>query len=704
MEHSFGQHSVPVPGSFDKSRVLNIKPIRTLVPVFPSPSNPSSLSNPHGGAPFVCVSPSGPYPAGVAPLYPFFVSPESQRLSEQNAQTPGGRHVPTGPISNAVPINSFRTPTRDTNGDVGSSRGKNKNGGQFTEEDGYVEMNEVDADDGTGDGSRKRKSGRQGRRPKGAGGASSNANPEAVANDIFKSINPLVFDALSQPDGSRDSVTYTLLVYEVLKRKLGQLEETAKDIAGAKRPDLKAGALMLTKGIRANSKKSFGAVSGVEVGDIFYFRIELCLVGLHAPSMAGIDYIGTKTSQEEEPLAVSIVSSGGYEDNVEDGDVLIYTGQGGANKEKGASDQKLERGNLALEKSMHRGNDVRVMRGLTDLAHPTGKVYIYDGLYKIQNTWVEKAKNGFNVFKYKLVRCPGQPAAYMIWKSIQQWTEKKVPRTGVILPDLTSSAEKIPVCLVNDVDNEKGPAYFTYSPTLKNLKPTAPMESSGGCSCIGGCQPGNHNCPCMQKNGGYLPYSAMGILADLKSVVYECGPSCQCPPTCRNRVSQGGLKIRLEVFRTNDKGWGLRSWDPIRAGTFICEYAGEVIDNARVEELVGENEDDYIFDSTRIYQQLDIFPSDTEAPKIPSPLYITAKNEGNVARFMNHSCSPNVLWRPVVRENKNESDLHVAFYAIRHIPPMTELTYDYGTVLSLKAGQKKKKCSCGSVKCRDYFC
>ncbi|OIV90016.1 hypothetical protein TanjilG_00317 [Lupinus angustifolius] len=683
MEHNFGQDFVPAPGSFDKSRVVNVKPIRTLVPVFPSPSNPSSSSNPQGGAPFVCVSPSGPYPAGVAPLYPFFVSPESQRLSEQNAQAQAGQRLPAGPISTAVPINSFRTPTGATNGDI--------------------EMNEVDAEDGTGNGSHKRKSGKKGRKPKGARGAPTNVNPEAVANDIFESINPIVFDALSQPDG-RDSVTYTLLVYEVLKRKLGQLEETSKDISGAKRPDLKAGALMLTKGIRANSKKSIGVVLGVEIGDIFFFRIELCLVGLHAPSMAGIDYIGTKTSQEEEPLAVSIVSSGGYEDNVEDGDVLIYTGQGGVNKDKGASDQKLERGNLALEKSMHRGNDVRVIRGLTDLAHPTGKVYIYDGLYKIQNTWVEKAKNGFNVFKYKLVRCPGQPAAYMIWKSIQQWTQKNASRTGVILPDLTSSAEKIPVCLVNDVDNEKGPAYFTYSPTIKNLKPTAPVESSAGCSCIGGCQPDNYNCPCIQKNGGYLPYSAMGVLADLKSVVYECGPSCQCPPNCRNRVSQGGLKIRLEVFKTKDKGWGLRSWDPIRAGTFICEYAGEVIDNARVEELVGENEDDYIFDSTRIYQQVDVFPSDTEAPKIPSPLYITAKNEGNVARFMNHSCSPNVLWRPVVRENKNESDIHVAFYAIRHIPPMMELTYDYGIVLPLKAGQRKKKCSCGSAKCRGYFC
>jgi euchromatic histone-lysine N-methyltransferase len=325
-------------------------------------------------------------------------------------------------------------------------------------------------------------------------------------------------------------------------------------------------------------------------------------------------------------------------------------------------------------------------------------------MYRIQDSWVEKAKSGFNVFKYKLVRVQGQPAAYTIWKSVQQWTDKSVPRTGVILPDLTSGGEKVPVCLVNDVDNEKGPAYFTYIPTLKNPRPVAPLEPSVGCSCIGGCQPGNFNCPCIQKNGGYLPYSAAGLVADLKSVIHECGPSCQCPPTCRSRVSQGGLKFRLEVFRTNNKGWGLRSWDAIRAGTFICEYAGEVIDNARAEMLGGENDDEYIFDSTRIYQQLEVFPADIEAPKIPSPLYITAKNEGNVARFMNHSCSSNVLWRPIVRENKNESDLHIAFYAIRHIPPMMELTYDYGINLPLKAGQKKKKCLCGSVRCRGYFC
>jgi euchromatic histone-lysine N-methyltransferase len=705
MEHNLGQDSVPVA---DKSRVLNVKPLRTLVPVFPSPANPSSSSTPQGGAPFVCVSPAGPFPSGVAPFYPFFVSPESQRLSEQHA--PNATPQRATPISTAVPINSFKTPTAATNGDVGSSRKtKGSRGGQLTGEESYNEV--IDLEDGTGDGSSKQRKKRgRAKRASGAGTNGSGAvavdvDLDAVANDILQSINPMVFDVINHPDGSRDSVSFTLMIYEVLRRKLGQIEESTKDAnSGAKRPDLKAGTVMMTKGVRSNSKKRIGIVPGVEVGDIFFFRFEMCLVGLHSPSMAGIDYLGSKASQEEEPLAVSIVSSGGYEDNTDDGDVLIYSGQGGVNRDKGASDQKLERGNLALEKSMHRGNDVRVIRGLKDVMHPTGKVYVYDGMYRIQDSWVEKAKSGFNVFKYKLVRVQGQPAAYTIWKSVQQWTDKSVPRTGVILPDLTSGGEKVPVCLVNDVDNEKGPAYFTYIPTLKNPRPVAPLEPSVGCSCIGGCQPGNFNCPCIQKNGGYLPYSAAGLVADLKSVIHECGPSCQCPPTCRSRVSQGGLKFRLEVFRTNNKGWGLRSWDAIRAGTFICEYAGEVIDNARAEMLGGENDDEYIFDSTRIYQQLEVFPADIEAPKIPSPLYITAKNEGNVARFMNHSCSPNVLWRPIVRENKNESDLHIAFYAIRHIPPMMELTYDYGINLPLKAGQKKKKCLCGSVRCRGYFC
>ncbi|XVE60930.1 hypothetical protein DITRI_Ditri06bG0000600 [Diplodiscus trichospermus] len=697
MEESGGQDSV------DKSRVLNVRPLRCLVPIFPSTPSFTAFPHPQAAAPFVCAPPSGPFPAGFAPFYPFSGSSDYQTM-----QTPPPFGF-SGTIPAPVPISSFRTAA---NGDAGSSRRSSRGcGPSHSEEDGYSDdIHVIDAEDSSkAAATTKRKI--QKRTRAGSGQdinvASSDVDVDAMVDKILESFNLMDFDTFRRADGDRESVGYLRLIYDVLRRKISQIEDSKESTPGVtRRPDLRAGTILMNKGIRTNIRKRIGVVPGVEVGDIFFFRMEMCLIGLHAPIMAGIDYMGLKVSQDEEPVAVSIVSSGGYEDNSDDGDVLVYSGQGGNVYKKGTeiTDQKLERGNLALEKSLHRGNEVRVIRGVKDIANQTGKIYVYDGLYKIQESWVEKGKSGCNVFKYKLVRLSGQPEAFTVWKSVQQWKDGTVARVGVILQDLTSGAESIPVSLVNDVDDEKGPSYFTYYPSLKYSKPVNPAESSTGCGCHGGCLAGNSNCPCIQKNDGYLPYIANGVLVSQKAMIYECGSSCKCPPNCKNRVSQSGLKVRLEVFKTKDKGWALRSWDPIRSGAFICEYAGEVIDISRAVELGDENDDDYIFDAAGTNQ-----PGETmlglsnETPKIPFPLIISAKDAGNVARFMNHSCSPNVFWQPVLRENSKECDLHIAFYAIRHIPPLTELTYSYGIVPPDKAHQQKKKCLCGSVKCVGYF-
>lgn len=62
-------------------------------------------------------------------------------------------------------------------------------------------------------------------------------------------------------------------------------------------------------------------------------------------------------------LATSVVASGGYDDDMDGSDVLIYTGSGENIKggDKNPKDQKLERGNLALRNSMDA--DVRVIGG-----------------------------------------------------------------------------------------------------------------------------------------------------------------------------------------------------------------------------------------------------------------------------------------------------------------------------------------------------
>ncbi|CAI9754783.1 unnamed protein product [Fraxinus pennsylvanica] len=691
MDRGLGSDSNPSLGSIDKSRVLDVRPLRCLVPVLPNPPGMSSVSTPQP-SPFVCVPPTGPFPPGIHPFYPFSIPNDSQhnRIPHPSGvSNPLGNRAFGNSIPAPVPLNSFRTPTPQSNG--GTRQSERGSEPVVLDDDGYSDsLNQsgqhvsgfsvhVDTEDVSN--TRKRRG-----RPRKSRGEIGYNNPgksrdehgdifdvESLVNRFLTSFKLKYFDDVRRANGDKETVDTILLVFDLLRRRLTQLEEVKDMSPGiSRRPDLKAASLLMTKGVRTNNTKRIGHVPGVEVGDIFFFRMELCIVGLHTPSMAGIDYMNVKITVDEEPVAVSIVSSGGYDDQGDDGDVLIYSGQGGVQRRDGQMfDQKLERGNLALENSLHRANEVRVIRGIKDIAGSNGKIYVYDGLYKIQESWTEKNNSGCNVFKYKLVRVPGQPEAFTLWKSIQQWKDGTAPRTGVILPDFISGAETQPVTLVNDIDDEKGPAYFTYIRNLKYSKPFSTPKSFSGCQCIGGCQPGHASCPCTQRNEGYLPYSSLGILQTDKPLIYECGATCACPPNCRNRMSQAGPKVRLEIFKTNDRGWGLRSWDFIRAGGFICEYAGDAVDASTLGDIGNEKEINYIFDATRYYEQLEAVHDDSDgSTKVPFPLVISAKINGNEARFMNHSCSPNVFWRPVLRESTNESYLHIAFFAIRHIPPM----------------------------------
>ncbi|KAB1225018.1 Histone-lysine N-methyltransferase, H3 lysine-9 specific SUVH3 [Morella rubra] len=711
MEGGSGYNSIPPSTSFDKSRVLDVKPLRSLKPVFPSTSE---------APPFVCAPPNGPFPPGFTPFYPFSAPQVSQTSPNLNHGNPPPVPMPMGPIP--APLRAFRSSQSpgipgifngNTTQPTETFREVDENAdGLRMNEDGYVDGQKRAAPHLRGSSSSQKKT-RKNKVTKSSLSGIAAKRPR----DFVEDISPV-----ERSNGNRELVYEVLLRFDALRRRLSQMEEAKEQSVGIiKRADLKAGNILMSRGVRTNMTRRIGAVPGVEIGDIFFFRIELCVVGLHAQSMGGIDYMIIKDNLDEEPLAMSIVSSGGYDDDAEDGDVLIYSGQGGnfGKKDKQASDQKLERGNLALERSVRRANDIRVIRGIKDAVNPSSKVYIYDGLYRIQESWSEN-KSGCNIFKYKFVRMPGQPGAFAVWKSIQKWKEGLSSRVGLILPDLTSGAESLPVSLVNDVDEEKGPAHFSYFPTLRYLKSFNLTQHSIGCDCHNACQPGDLNCGCIRKNGGDFPYTNNGILVGRKPLIHECSPACSCFPNCKNRVSQHGLKVHLEVFRTTDRGWGLRSWDPIRAGTFICEYAGEVVDEVKGRRGGEEGEnDEYLFDTNRVYNTFkwncepELLEEESsgdanEDYKIPFPLVISAKTIGNVARFMNHSCSPNVFWQPVLYEQSNQSFLHIAFFAMGHIPPMKELTYDYGISRSDEVDgdielNRKKKCLCGSSNCRGYF-
>ncbi|KAK1278485.1 Histone-lysine N-methyltransferase, H3 lysine-9 specific SUVH1 [Acorus gramineus] len=653
--------------------VLDVKPIRCLTPFFPAYAF-SQVAPPDGSS-------AGP---GMNPLPPFtqpamFATPESQRrpISGKTPESSNGgagssrtrktarkrtvdRPVSSRSFPQPTPISSFRLQDAD-----GSSEGRTRQSKR------YKSVENVD--DG--------------------------------------------FTFSLADGGDRGPVGEVMKTFDALRRRLLQLED-AKDMSPgvSRRPDLKAGNIMMTRGLRATKGKRIGGIPGIEVGDLFFFRIEMCLVGLHTPVQGGIDYMTSKFDDGEEPIAISIVTSGGYEDEDDDPNILIYTGQGGSTYREGkqADDQKLERGNLALERSLRRGNLVRVTRGVRDLTTPAGRIYFYDGLYKVQQLWMDKGKTGFNIYKYKLERVPGQPNGLLVWKLTQQWRDNPPSRGNVILPDISSGAESIPVILVNELDDERGPAHFTYLVKVNYPNNYVPIAPRHGCACSSVCIPGDPDCACSQKNDGDLPYSSTGFLVSHKSMLYECGASCPCSVSCRNRVTQRGIRLQFEVFKTSDKGWGLRSWDPIRAGTFICEFTGQVLDE--IKGMDGDEVDDneYIFEANNIDEKAlgwNYIPEllgesrtdDLNDGAKPFSFYIDAGKVGNMSRFMNHSCSPNVFWQPVLHDHNDEKYPHIMFFALRHIPPMTELSYDYGLGQANSGSRKMKKCLCGSTSCRGEF-
>lgn len=58
--------------------------------------------------------------------------------------------------------------------------------------------------------------------------------------------------------------------------------------------------------------------------------------------------------------------------------------------------------------------------------------------------------------------------------------------------------------------------------------------------------------------------------------IYECSLLCKCNRRmCQNRVVQHGPQVRLQVFKTEKKGWGVRCLDDIDKGTFVCIYSGK---------------------------------------------------------------------------------------------------------------------------------
>jgi putative restriction endonuclease len=148
----------------------------------------------------------------------------------------------------------------------------------------------------------------------------------------------------------------------------------------------------------------FGDIPGVPVGTLFRNRSELSASGVHRPTMAGI-------SGSANEGADSIVVSGGYEDDEDYSDVIIYTGHGGndPNTGKQIADQELTYGNMALAKSYTDGLPIRVIRGARgDPRYSPTEGYRYEGLYFVERYWQQEGLSKHLILRFRLHRRPSE--------------------------------------------------------------------------------------------------------------------------------------------------------------------------------------------------------------------------------------------------------------------------------------------------------
>ncbi|XP_044030664.1 histone-lysine N-methyltransferase SETMAR [Siniperca chuatsi] len=279
--------------------------------------------------------------------------------------------------------------------------------------------------------------------------------------------------------------------------------------------------------------------------------------------------------------------------------------------------------------------------------------------------------------------------------------------------DLSNGLENVPVSLEGSSAALTFPE-FRYSPdniqgpgcTIDPSEVTLP-----GCSCLShSCFA--ESCSCLQTHG--QAYDSTGTLLNLSttdsgfcSPVFECNALCTCSDACCNRVVQRGLRLRLEVYSTKNRGWGVRALEAIPHGTFVCEYAGELIslEEARCRQLAQRSEENNYIIAVREHAGTG---SITETFVDPAVV-------GNVGRFLNHSCQPNLFMQPV---RVHSVVPRLALFAGRNIEAQEELTFDYSggynnqppvELLSTQSdaavqarrtdGLQRKECHCGANNC-----
>jgi hypothetical protein len=204
--------------------------------------------------------------------------------------------------------------------------------------------------------------------------------------------------------------------------------------------------------------------------------------------------------------------------------------------------------------------------------------------------------------------------------------------------------------------------------------------------------------------------SSQGVATRNASVSYDCGPDClnrvleiectdrNCNLTslgagaaCHNRLfSSRSYAAGVIPFKTELKGWGLHCpTADLAAGTFVMEYVGEIINKKMCAERMAKEQERVRLINEHSSQQ------SVQAAyyflSLGPDIIIDSSVQGNIARFINHSCNPNCRL-----DTWNVGGVpRIGIFTQKQIPQGTELTIEY----QYAAEGIQQVCCCGESEC-----
>ena len=170
-----------------------------------------------------------------------------------------------------------------------------------------------------------------------------------------------------------------------------------------------------------------------------------------------------------------------------------------------------------------------------------------------------------------------------------------------------------------------------------------------------------------------------------KMVFTECDENCRCGVSCRNRRFQNQEYAYVYPIKTKDRGWGLCAGTFLPKDTFIMQYIGEIYS---LDSEYGEKKMKEYKDKTCTYLM--------GLPNNNRHEVIDPTKNGNMARFINHSCDPNCE----TRKWHVKGELCIGIFAKKDINEDEELTFNYDFDLNKTRYQK---CLCGAKNCVGYL-